>query len=146
EVDAAGARVIEPGEHVEERRLAGTVRPDDRHDRFGGDVDRDVADRDESPEFLRDLIRAHDRRGLGGGRGSRGGSLGRAHVGSLSIAWSRSISCVSSSFRLRSGKRPWGRSTMTSTRRNPKIPNERSVRLKFSPNVPGRLLKTSGMK
>ena len=51
------------------------------------------------------------------------------------------IPLVSSSFRRRSGIRPCGRSTITSTSRKPKMLTCRSVRLKFRPRSPGSVLK-----
>ena len=52
EQDPAGRRLVEPGEHVEEGRLAGAVRADDRDDRLRRDVDRHVADRQQAAEHL----------------------------------------------------------------------------------------------
>ena len=42
EVDPPLGRLVQPGQHVEEGRLAGAVRPDDRDDRVLRDVERDV--------------------------------------------------------------------------------------------------------
>ena len=47
-----GGRVDDPGDDVEERRLAGAVRPDDADDRALRDVEVDVADGDQAAETL----------------------------------------------------------------------------------------------
>src|SRR6058998_882623 len=50
----AGARRSQPRDHVEERRLPGTVRPDDADDLAGRDHERHVRDGDEAAEALGD--------------------------------------------------------------------------------------------
>ena len=115
------ARPVEPGEHVEERRLAGAVGPDHRGDRPSCELEVEPVDGDQAAEAL-----AHR---LGGQQGSRG-----AHRGARS-SWTVSTSRrsapapaspaptpCSSSFRRRSGNRPSGRSTIMITSRKPKIP------------------------
>src|SRR6266540_1926510 len=46
---------LEPGDHAQQRRLAGAARPEQRHQRAARDVDRDVVERDELAEALRDV-------------------------------------------------------------------------------------------
>jgi hypothetical protein len=46
EHDTAGGRLVDAGEHVEERRLAGAVRADQRDDRASRDREVDVVSRD----------------------------------------------------------------------------------------------------
>ncbi len=55
EADLARARLVKPGEHVEERRLAGAVGPDDRDDALARHAEGDVVDRDQAAEDLRDV-------------------------------------------------------------------------------------------
>src|SRR5439155_5943777 len=57
EDDPAGRRLVDAGQHVEERRLAGAVRPDQRDDRAARDREVDVVRRDETAELLPDLLR-----------------------------------------------------------------------------------------
>jgi hypothetical protein len=57
EEDPARRRPVQAGEHVEEGRLAGAVRTDDRDDRFLGDVEADVVDCRQAAERLRDRER-----------------------------------------------------------------------------------------
>ena len=48
----ARSRLVDAGEHVEERRLAGAVRADQRHDRAARDREVDIVGRDEPAELL----------------------------------------------------------------------------------------------
>ncbi len=50
--DAPGGRLVDAREHVEERRLARSVRADQAHDRLLRDLEVDVVDREEAPELL----------------------------------------------------------------------------------------------
>ena len=52
EDDAAGGRLVDAREHVEERRLAGSVRPDKADDRTLRHGEVDVVDGDEASELL----------------------------------------------------------------------------------------------
>ena len=52
EDDPAGGRLVDAGEHVEERRLAGAVRADQADDRAARDREVDVVDGDEPAELL----------------------------------------------------------------------------------------------
>ena len=83
ELDLAQRRLVEAGEHVEERRLAGAVGPDDRDDRALGDLEGDVVDGDEAAEDLRHVRRrgAAPRRRLR--RRARARAVGAAGVVSL---------------------------------------------------------------
>ena len=56
--DPARGRVVDAGDDVEERRLAGAVRADEADDRALRDVEADVVDRHEAAEPLRDVLRA----------------------------------------------------------------------------------------
>ena len=59
EHDRARRRLVDAREQVEERRLAGAVRPDQRDDRAARDREVDVVGRDEAAELLAEL-RDHD--------------------------------------------------------------------------------------
>jgi hypothetical protein len=50
---AAGVGLLEARDDPEQRRFAAAARPEERRQRAGGDVDRDVVERDERPELLR---------------------------------------------------------------------------------------------
>jgi hypothetical protein len=50
EPHGAVARLVEPAEHVEERGLAGAVRPDERTDRAGLDVEGELVEGDDTAE------------------------------------------------------------------------------------------------
>jgi hypothetical protein len=54
EDDRPRRRLVDAGELVEERRLPGAVRPDQRHDRPARDREVDVVGRDQAPELLAD--------------------------------------------------------------------------------------------
>ena len=69
---SARVRFLEPGEHSQERRLAGAVRADDADSRPRGDDERDAVEHDVAAVALRDLccgegaaVRAHARNLLG---------------------------------------------------------------------------------
>ena len=132
-------RAVEPGQHVEERRLAGAVRPDDRDDRVLGDVERDVADRREAAEVLGDVVGDEDR---GAERGAVAGRR-RLRPASLTAAPRRTSSparrCPRPS---RSGAGvpaagPAGRRIITITSRKPKMPKPRSASWKSRFELPG---------
>ena len=53
---AARRRLVDPGDHVEERRLAGAVRADQADDRALGDREVDVVDRDQAAELLAERV------------------------------------------------------------------------------------------
>ena len=62
EAQRAGVRLVEPGDHVEERGLAGAVRPDQADDLPRLDVERDIVDRDdpaEPPRHVANLEQRH---------------------------------------------------------------------------------------
>src|ERR1019366_1655917 len=139
EHDPSGRRLVQAGEHVEQRRLARAVGPDQGHDRVTRYVERYVVDCDQPAELLGDPLGADDRDRFWRGCGRRHG------VPSTSWASSAAISAVSSRRRLRSGSRPWGLSTITITSRKPKMPNSISVKGKLRPSFWGRLLSTSGI-
>ncbi len=58
ELDLPGGRLVDAGEHVEERRLAGAVRADQAGDRAFGDREVDVVDGDEPAELLPEVLRS----------------------------------------------------------------------------------------
>ena len=67
--DVAGGRVEDAHDDVEERRLAGAVRPDEADDRPARDLEVDLLDRDEAAERLGHLSGVEDQvRRLRGGR------------------------------------------------------------------------------
>ena len=146
EQDPPAGRLVQPGEHVEERGLAGAVGPDDRDDRATRDVERDVGPR---PPARRTPCVTSRRCMIGDRAPARGPATRRsrhrlsrldaAQLCRARPARSRRSRPVSSSFRRRSGNRPCGRSTITITSRKPKMPSCRSVRLKLSPKLPGRV-------
>src|SRR4029077_4051031 len=138
ERNPALGRPVQPGQHVEQGRLPGPVRPDQRDNRMLRKVDRYVVDGTQPPEILCDALRAQDRRSEQGRRSGPAGVPGRDHAApspggkitvtspagaSASCASSAAIWPVSSSWRRRAGIRPCGRSTIMITSRNPKIPN-----------------------
>ena len=55
EEDLAGVGRLEPGDDPEQRRLARAARPEERRERARLDVERDVVERDEVAEALRDV-------------------------------------------------------------------------------------------
>ena len=57
EHDAPGRGHVHTREHVEERRLAGSVRPDERDDRPAWDREVDIVRRHEPTELLADALR-----------------------------------------------------------------------------------------
>ena len=59
-IDLAGCRIVDAGDDVEERRLAGTVRADEADDRLLRDREVDVVDGDEPAEALGDSAREED--------------------------------------------------------------------------------------
>ena len=63
ECDLPGRRNVVPGDHVEERRLAGAVRPDERHDGAARDIEVDVVDSGQPAELLRHATRVHQGQG-----------------------------------------------------------------------------------
>ncbi len=56
EVDAAAGRRQELGREIEDRRLAGAIRADQRVDRAAIDVERQVLDRGEAAKLLGDIL------------------------------------------------------------------------------------------
>jgi hypothetical protein len=59
ERDRAGGRAQRAGEDLQQRRLAGAVRPDHGHALAGGDLERDVAQRLAGAVALGDALGAH---------------------------------------------------------------------------------------
>src|SRR5205807_9144264 len=133
--------LVEPREHVEKRGLAGAVGANDRNDRLGRDVDRNIVDRNKPSELLHHVLCREDRRPEG--RVRRCWRLDRHSGSSSSVA---PIPSTSSIRLRRSGSSPCGRSTITITSRKPKMLTWRSVRLKLSPKSPGSELRTSGIR
>ena len=56
EEDAAFGGVDEPGDHVEQRRLAGAVGADDGGDTLGGNLEAHVVDREQAVETARQFL------------------------------------------------------------------------------------------
>jgi hypothetical protein len=54
--DATARRLLEPGDHAQERRLAAARRPDEDEELAVGDLERDVFDRDHITELLGDVF------------------------------------------------------------------------------------------
>ena len=77
EDDAARGRLVDAGDHVEERRLAGAVGPDQAHDGALRDREVDVVDRDQAAELLSQRVDLEQE---------------VAHPGPSSGAWRTSIS------------------------------------------------------
>ena len=70
DADLAGGRAIEAADQVEQRRLAGAGRPDDRDHLAARDRQRDVVERDDVAlafELFGDVVEVNDG-GSGGGR------------------------------------------------------------------------------
>src|SRR6185503_7230756 len=131
EHDTPGGRRKNPGDAIEKRGLAGAVRPDEREDLAALHVERDVVDRDEAAEPLRHVIDAEDRRG---GRPSRlDGHTGVSALTSTIVVSSWTPFCSSCS-RWRLGSSPCGRTSMTTTRMNPKT---RNLRREMNSPMPG---------
>ena len=140
-------RLVEAGEHVEQGRLAGAVGPDQRHDRRGcGIVSETSLTATRPPNSLVTASTTHHR-GVGSPARRRRSTGAPVLTGAaLSTSWASSaaISEVSSSRRRRSGIRPCGRRTITSTSRKPKIPYSISVSGKFSPSFCGQAVEHVG--
>src|SRR3954453_185562 len=107
EGDVAGGRDVVAGDHVEEGRLAGPVRADERHDRSTRDIEVDVVDGRQTAELLRPPARAdegHRRVDVAGQQGrdrrrcGRGGGRVRRHRSRASsiVSGPRASSPVSS--------------------------------------------------
>ena len=62
EQDAARRRRCRSRRHVDQRRLAGAVRPDDRVDAAGLEGEADIVDRDQRAEPLADMLEAQHQR------------------------------------------------------------------------------------
>src|SRR5262249_39349319 len=98
ELDEAARRLVDAGEHVEERRLPGAVRADQAHRRLPRDREVDVVDGEQSAELLTQHLRDEN------------------VVLHASTSWI-GVSCTpvpTSSLRLPQGKSPCGGSTMVS--------------------------------
>ncbi len=77
EADRAAVEAIEPGQAVEQRRLAGAVGPDQAEDLAGRDVERDAVERDDAAEAL--WIRRRYAEKRPGNAGLRNGLKRRPH-------------------------------------------------------------------
>src|SRR6266508_377257 len=149
EIDAARGRPIQAGEHVEERRLAGTVRADQAHDGALRDIECHVVDGDQAAEGDDDVVcaqRVRIRKCCGLRLGRRGGhglppsgpaSVRTSSSGVSSMLTSMTVSPASMSeptdsnsvragsrriclVRV-SGSRPSRRNSIISTRMTPKM-------------------------
>jgi hypothetical protein len=60
EDDLAAGGLVDARQHVEERRLAGPVRPDEAHDRAARDEEVHVLDGDQAAELLPDPVGLED--------------------------------------------------------------------------------------
>src|SRR5207249_3933184 len=103
EDDVPGRRLVDAGEHVEEGRLAGPVRPDQAHDRLLGHGELDVVHGDEAAELLPNA-----------GCGEQVG-----HQAWWSTSGSSATPCSNSALRRASGISPCGRNSMTISRMTP---------------------------
>src|SRR5581483_9605299 len=106
EDDATRGRLVDAGDHVEEGRLAGAVRTDQRDDRAARDREVDVVDRDEPAELLAERV------------GLQEDAVG-AHVVRASIRGWSSTPSSNSAFARALGTRPAGRNNITRTRMRP---------------------------
>ena len=104
ELDDAGRHLVDAGDHVEERRLAGAVRPDEAYDRALGDREVDVVHGHEAAEFLAQRGRLEEQLG---------------HQRCTSTSGSSCTPSSNSCFRRASGNSPYGRTSMTTTRMIP---------------------------
>ncbi len=141
--DRAHRRAVEPGEHVEERRLARAVGPDDRDDRALGDVERDVVDRRQAAEVLGDVVGDEHRRAeAGAGAGRRRSAAGRS-LPLLVVHRLLRRRCPRAA-RSGAGVRaagPPGRRIITITSRKPKMPKPRSASWKSRSSLPGHAVE-----
>src|SRR5207253_4051139 len=62
EADVSALRRVEPAQAVEERRLAGAVRPDEADDLPLAHVERDAVERDDATEADGEVANGEDRR------------------------------------------------------------------------------------
>ena len=119
-VDLTGGRVVDPGDDVEERRLARAVRPDEADDRLLGDRELDVVDRDEAAESLRDTRGFEEAHSVPPASLAAPGAAPMAPAISPPPSPSSNSSATWSSCRRRwFGNRPSGRNNIISTRATP---------------------------
>src|SRR5437867_10759660 len=111
--DYAGRRLVEAGNGVEERRLPGAVRTDQRKDLTRSNGEADVIDRGQTAESLDHVVNVEN------GRRSRP-ALAQSVASRTSNTASSAVPFSSSCSRMRLGKSPCGRSSMTTTRMSPK--------------------------
>ena len=104
EPELAGVRLVDPGDRLDEGRLAGAVVADERHHlaRIGEEVD--VDERLDGPEALRDAAKL-DRGGFGGS-GCHGSCLVRGMGGAPGGAPPRSVGSTCSTSCTRRRRRP----------------------------------------
>jgi hypothetical protein len=103
EHDPPAGGLVDAGDHVEECRLAGPVRADQADDRVPPDGEVDRVDGDQAAEFL--------------AQGLDDEQVAVHRVTSTSgVSWTP---VSNSTFRRRSGKRPYGRNSITSTMISP---------------------------
>ncbi len=129
ERDLARGRLEHAGELVEERRLAGPVRADERHDGAPRDGEVHVAVRDQAAEPHRDLVGLEDgigdlhRARRGRRRGRHDVTTGRPVCSPTSSAYisssSSSETSWSSARRARLGRSPSGRRSIMTTSTTP---------------------------
>ena len=111
--DHAGRRLVEAGDGVEESRLPGAVGTDQGKDLTGSNAEADVIDRSQTAEPLGNMINVENdfRSRL---------ALGQSLASRTSNTASSAVPFSSSCSRMRLGKRPCGRMSMTTTRMSPK--------------------------
>jgi hypothetical protein len=85
--DASVRRLQQAREHVQDRRLAGSVRAEEAGD-SGAQRERDLVDGDDRPIEARDVVE-DDRRRRGPGRGVRGRQRSERRDGHTLIVWKR---------------------------------------------------------
>src|SRR3954452_1980268 len=122
EQDLAGSGLVGPGQHVEERGLAGAVRPDQAHDRALRHHEVDVAAGDQAPELLARSPRLEDGGALGTGRGYPCLCRLGAHPTTTPAASCSSLTTSNSALRLELGISPCGRNSIISTISSPNRP------------------------
>ena len=134
--DLAGRRLVEAGQAVEERRLAGAVGPDQRDDRLSAGRVKSTSLTATRPPKTFETSCFENRCSAMAIRGAPRTSSGAHGAAEAASSPSISASC-SSSLRLVDGRKPSGRSTIITSSRKPKIPKLIDVTSKSSPILSG---------
>ena len=120
--DEPRRRLVDAGEHVEERRLAGAVRADQADDRALGNGEVDVVDRDEAAELLAQPLRLEQRLAVMRRRSCRRSARRARRRRGTPRARRRGAPPSAA----RSGSGPPAGTASSTTRITPKIPNSYS--------------------